>query len=63
MMATVEAGVRGLGIIRMTTATALQHLKSGALQQVLMGAGPQLQYIHESVDYIASFIKASPAQA
>jgi pimeloyl-ACP methyl ester carboxylesterase len=27
------------------------------------GHGPQLQYVRESVDYIASFIKASPAQA
>ncbi len=35
MMATLEAGVQGLGIIRTTTVTALQHLKSGALQQVL----------------------------
>lgn len=35
MMATLEAGVRGLGVIRTTTATAGRHLKSGALQQVL----------------------------
>ena len=35
MMATLEAGVQGLGIIRTTTMTALQHLKSGALQAVL----------------------------
>ncbi|HEX6704660.1 MAG TPA: LysR family transcriptional regulator [Albitalea sp.] len=35
IMATLEAGVRGLGIIRTTTATAHQHLKSGTLQPVL----------------------------
>jgi DNA-binding transcriptional LysR family regulator len=35
MMATLQAGLQGLGIIRTTTATALQHLKSGALQTVL----------------------------
>jgi DNA-binding transcriptional LysR family regulator len=35
IMATLEAGVRGLGIIRTTTATAQQYLKSGALQPVL----------------------------
>jgi LysR family transcriptional regulator, regulator for bpeEF and oprC len=35
MMTTLEAGVRGLGIIRTTAMTALRHLESGALQPVL----------------------------
>jgi len=35
MMATLEAGAQGLGIVRTTTMVAQRHLKSGALLPVL----------------------------